>query len=324
MRARPMIAAAVVALAALAACGSPTTEEPATAAAPGYPMTVSNCGRQVTLERPPERIFALGGEAATAVWAAGGAERISTVAPIQGEPLGAATADLSRRPQMVLPGSGDVTREAIIGAQPDLVVAFSLNATTPEDLQAAGIPTLLLSGRCEGSPVWGFDAMFADIETYGRVLGTSDRAAATVADLRGQIEAARQRALPAAAGRNTAALFVSGGPGTPLGAYGKRSTVAQQLEILGLRNAYGTTDDRYFEPTTESLINARPDAVVSLYQASDLDEAGARDAITARPELAALPAVANGAVLPLDFFYAGDGILAVEGLQRLADQLAPR
>lgn len=293
--------------------------------AAGYPMTVENCGRQVTIEAPPQRIFALGGEPGTMLWAAGGAQRISTMAPIEGEPLGAATADLSQRPQLVIPGSaeGDLSREAIIAAQPDLVVAFDLNLTTPEDLAAAGIPTLLISARCDESPLRGFDAVFADIELYGRVLGTPDRAAAAIADLRGQVDAARQRALEATAGRSAAALFVNGGPDTALGAYGARSMVHQQLEILGLRDVFTGTDQRYFEPSTESLIAARPDVIIALHQASDqLDEPAARDAVLARPELATLPAVETGTVLGLDYFYAGDGILAVEGLQRLADQLA--
>jgi iron complex transport system substrate-binding protein len=54
-----MTAAATLALTGLAACGTGTGTTPA--AAGGDPVTVENCGRQVTVDAPPQRIMVIGG-----------------------------------------------------------------------------------------------------------------------------------------------------------------------------------------------------------------------------------------------------------------------
>lgn len=325
IRRRAATLPATLALAATVACGAGAA--PAVQA-DGFPMTVQNCGRQVVLDAPPQRILALGGEAGSMLVAAGGADRISTFGAIEGEPLGAAGPALLARPQLAVPGSGEVSREVVLGEQPDLVVAFSLNDTTPEDLAAAGVPTLLLGARCPGDGPTGFDALYAEIALYGRVLGTEETAAAAVEGLRSRVEAARVEAARVAAARaagapasSAAALFVTDAQ-SALGAYGGRSMVHQQLEVVGLTDVFGGEAARYFEPSVEALIAAGPDVVLALHQAANGTADDARAALTARPELAGLPAVADGRVLVLDYFYSGDGVLAVEGVEQLAEQLA--
>lgn len=318
-----MRCAALVLLIALAGCGAaatgPTTD--------GYPLTVQNCGREVSFEQPPERVLAIGGEAATMIHAAGAADRISTFGPVDGEPLGAAEADLADIPRIEVPGSGEVPREAIIAEQPDLVVTFGLNETSPDDLAAAGIATLVVSGRCDeaGAPQQAGEfsplaAMYADIELYGRILGTSDRAAASVVELRARVDAARDRV--ATTGPSTAAALFVTGPDSPLGAYGGLSMAGEQLTVLGLDNVFADTPQRYFEPSVESLIARDPDLLLALYQASDNTAAGTRDTVAGRGELAGVSAVQDQLVLAIDFFYSGNGVLAVDGLEQLARQLA--
>ncbi|MGH3567372.1 MAG: ABC transporter substrate-binding protein [Pseudonocardia sp.] len=315
--------AAAFALVGLAACGEPGTEA-GVGAAPGFPMTVENCGRQVTFDAPPERVLAIGGEAGTLLWAAGGADRISTFAPLPAEPLGAAEADLAARPQLPISGKAEISREVMIAQRPDLVVTFGLNEVNPEDLDAAGIKSLLVSGYCGGvgagqstQAIAPFDGIYADIELYGRLLGTQDRASAAVADLRERVAAVQDQARDLAPGAATAALFLPG-PGSSLGAYGNRSTVHQQMEFLGLSNVFAGDDQRYFEPNVETLISSGPEVVIVLYQERDLTEQAVRDDLLGRPEIAQIPAIANRNILLLDFFYTGHGTLAVDGLEQLA------
>ncbi|WP_232666349.1 ABC transporter substrate-binding protein [Pseudonocardia sp. TRM90224] len=317
----PRLLVALAAAGCLTACATPAPA-PSPPSGEGFPVTVENCGRQVTFDAPPRRALVLGGEAGSLVRAAGAVERIATFGAIDGEPLGAAQADLGARAQLPVPGSGAVAREVIIAQQPDVVITFGLNETTPEDLAAAGIPALQLAGRCPGDPgPRGLEAMYADIETYGRVFGTRPQATAAVAQLRERVAAAGRRVAGIGAGRGAAALFV-GAPDSPLGAYGRLSTAHQQLEALGFRNVFDEVAKRHFEPGTEQVISAAPEVVVALYQASGSTEQTVRSSLAARAELAGVPALAKGSVLPLDYFYAGNGLLAVDGLERLADQLA--
>lgn len=319
---------AVAGVLAAGACGTAAEsgDDPTLAGSTGaFPLTVENCGRSITFDAPPERVMAIGGEAGSLLWAAGGADRISTFAPLEGEPLGAAEADLAEPRQLPIPGSGDIALEAIVAEDPDLVVTFGLNLTTPEDLAAAGIPTLILGGYCDrvtgadDDATTPFDRIYADIALYGQVLGTEDAARDAVAELGDRVAAATGGVLDRAA-RSAVAVFVSDGE-SPLGAYGNRSTVHQQLSLLGLENALGDADERYFEPTVETLIQRAPEVLIALYQADAMTPEQVRAALTGRAELASVPALRDGSVLVLDFFYTGNGLLAFDGLERLAAQL---
>ncbi|WP_258903980.1 ABC transporter substrate-binding protein [Actinokineospora sp. UTMC 2448] len=291
-------------------------------------MTVENCGRQVTIERAPQRLYVIGGEAGTLVHAAGGADRVAVFAPLKDEPLGAAAEPLGRAEQQPIKNSKDISREVIIGAAPDMVVTFGLNDFGPDELAAAGIPTLIVSGYCGGFGAGQSDVhdpleeLYRDVETLGRVLGTEQQAKDAVTGLRGRVDAVREKARQSPpADTATAALFIAGPDAQP-GAYGKRSMIHQQMESVGLVNVFAGTDERYFEPNTEALIKAAPQRIVALYEAADTTEDAVRRAVTGRADLAAIPAVASDDILVLDFFYSGHGTLAVDGLEQLAAQLA--
>lgn len=293
-----------------------------------YPMTVQNCGREVTIEQRPENVYVIGGEAGTIVHTAGGIDQVGTFTPLAGEPLGDAEDDLlAVQNQVPIQTTTDLSREVVIGAQPDLVVTYGLNDYTPEDLESAGIPTLILSGYCGGfgagqsevtDPLQG---VYDDVRTVGRVLGTSDVAEQAATELEQRVDAVRTAAEqnPAAA-TTTMALFVIDAD-TPLGAYGRRSMVHQQMDYAGLENLFADTDERYFEPNTEVIIDAAPERFIALYEPGDTPEDQVADAVTSRPELADIPAVADENVLVLDFYYSGHGTLAVDGLEQLAEQI---
>ncbi|APU16466.1 ABC transporter substrate-binding protein [Actinoalloteichus fjordicus] len=318
---------AVASVLTVAACGG--VAEPAPTAA-GYPLTVDNCGREVTISAPPSRLYVIGGEAGTLVHAAGGVDRISTFSPLIGEPLGAAAGPLGATEQVPIQSSRDISRELIINAMPDLVVSYGLNDFDPSDLAAAGIPTLIISGYCGGfgagqsevdDPLAG---VYADIALLGRVLETEAEASAAVADLQARVDAVRDAAEAAPPDESTTAAVFVAGADSPLGAYGRRSMIHQQLDYAGLSNVFEDTDERLFEPNTEALIDAAPERIIVLYEPGDVTEQVVRDTITSRPELAGIPAVGAGEVLTLDFYHSGHGTLAVDGLERLGEQIGGR
>lgn len=327
MRTQILVPASAVALALLTGCGSANTATAGSSTEGAFPLTVDNCGRQVTFDAPPERVMAIGGEAGGLIWAAGGIDKVTTFSPIDGEPLGAAESALAALPELEIPGTGDISRELIVAEDPDLVVTFGLNQTTPEDLEAAGIQTIILRGYCDGSGApevvsdsAPLDDVFADLELLGTLLGTEEQADEAVQDLQARVEAVRD-SVPTSQARTAAALFVSTAQ-SPLGAYGGLSMIDQLMDYLGLTNIYTDEPKRYFEPTVESFIDAGPEVLIGLYQASDNTEQSVRDALAARTEIAKVPALANDDLLLIDFFYTGNGILAVDGLEMLADQLA--
>ncbi|MGH3565560.1 MAG: hypothetical protein ACRDRH_05920 [Pseudonocardia sp.] len=149
-------------------------------------MTVQNCGHDVTFDSRPEQVLPIDAGAPTLVAAAGGADQ----AALQGVPQLTTNTDIP-------------SIEEIIAQQADLVV--SNGAEDAAALAAVGIKQLVTSGRCRGadgkvSASGTFDEVFADIELYGRILGTQDAATATVADLRRRVTAGRNSSRPARRG----------------------------------------------------------------------------------------------------------------------------
>ncbi len=221
----------------------------------------------------------------------------------------------------------DLGKESIVGARPDVVITYGLETTTFEELAEAGIQTLFVSGYCDGSSApqsvgdfEPFEGIYADIQLYGQLFGTQDEAAKAVADLQARVAAVEDQAQDTPEGSIAAAVFVrSEGP---LGSYGNRSMVQAQMERLGFTNVFAEVDERYFEPSVEDLIAGDPDVLIALYQASGNTEQRAKAALLAHGELSDVTAVRNEDALVIDFFYTGHGVLAVDGLELLAEQLA--
>jgi len=96
---------------ALGVCGA--GESSNSAAVGDFPMTVQNCGRDVTIDAPPERVLTIGAEAPTLVAAAGGADRIVARSGEYGSPLGQYESLQQAVPQLTI-NTDNPSAEAII------------------------------------------------------------------------------------------------------------------------------------------------------------------------------------------------------------------
>lgn len=119
-----------------------------TGAAPaGYPITFDNCGREVTVERRPERVLTIGTGAVTMLELAGAADRIVARAGEFGNPPDGAAGEAVAAVPVVAEKTPAL--EPVLGAKPDLVVSYGLfEDLSDADLEAAGITSMVLSGYC--------------------------------------------------------------------------------------------------------------------------------------------------------------------------------
>lgn len=319
----------LTALLALGGCadddtsGTGAASGPDANAAASFPMTVRDCGREVTIEDPPQQVLTMGADPAATVWAAGAADRIIARAGEGGAPLGPAAAALRDVPQIT--PDGDPSREEIIGTGADLVISYGLNLTTPEDLEAAGIDSLVPSWRCDGSgsgenPTGkvDFDDLFSDIELYGRIFSTQDRATANVAQLRERVQAVRER-FANAPKRTGIQLYESDL------AYGRESMGHTQMRLLGLNNVFGDVKERFFDVSIEQLLARDPDVILASYGGGGAKIKRAEDARRAvenLPGAKRLTAVREGRVIPINITYMLGSPLAVDGLEMMAESLA--
>ncbi|MEU1951870.1 ABC transporter substrate-binding protein [Nocardia rhamnosiphila] len=310
---RALPGVALLAAALLTGCGSPTAATGP--AAEGFPMTVSSCGRDVTFTAPPQRIVTVGSVAAPLIAAAGAADRIVTrtfeSAPFPGEYADELTGiETTSR-------TGEIAREEIIDRSPDVVVSFEGAAVSADDLARVNIPLLVTRGYCRDA-AGTFDDIFADIEVYGKLFGTSAAANAEVTSLRRRVDTVADRNATRPPLR-AAALIISR-DGNKVSAYGSTSTVSHQMHILGLENVFGDNATRYSEINTEALIDRDPDLIVLLTQGDQTPDS-ARRALRDRPELARLPAIRDNRMIVVPFGYTGPGPVAVEGIEVLDREL---
>ncbi|KYG28271.1 ABC transporter substrate-binding protein [Alkalihalobacillus trypoxylicola] len=296
-----------------------------TESANGYPLTIENCSRMITIEKPPENIYVIGGEAGTIVHAAGGSDLVGTFSPLIDEPLGDAEDALKSANLNPIQTATDMSREMIIGSDADLLVTFGVSGFDPEDLESVGIPTYIINGYCGGfgagqstieNPIEG---IFEDINALGEIFSTQDVAESAVEDFRDRVEAVNILASESSTSTiSTAALFVSG-TDTGIGAYGNRSMLHQQMEYLGLSNIFEDTNERYFEPSIESFINEEPERIIALFEPGDITEEDVIASLTNRKDITDVPAIVSENIIVLDFFYSGHGTLAIDGLEILME-----
>lgn len=317
-------------------CGAPAD---AGGGAPGDPaagpISIRSCGREVVFDSPPERVLAIGSEAPSLLVAAGAGDRVTHYAGSLEVPFDPATKAVLEDAERVTEDSHDVSFEMILSAGVDTVIGTDITSGVDIDslaarLDAAGVQLVTVSGYCAGiegrstDGASGFDLIYQDMETYGRLFGTEQVAAEAVQDMRDRVQAAT-RLVEERSGESAVPLYVASGG--PLGSYGGQSLVSEQMAMLGLENVFGDVPKRYFEPSTEELVGSEPDLVFAMYLptgSSSLESGEAvLEELRGRPELAGLEAIDDdAAVLPLNYFYTSPGPLAVDGLELLAERLA--
>lgn len=315
----------VVSWVMLAGCGSgggPAGTSPA--ADSRFPMTVSSCGQQVTIEHPPRRVLTVEADTSTALAAVGAADRIVARTGEGDSPLGRYANELSGIPQIGANDPDPPSREVVIGQGVDLVIAGHISLQWKQDLEAMGIKVLVPDWFCgaiqasAGRP--DFTGIYRTLETYGQVFGTENIAGRTVADLRNRVAKVEQQ-FRGTAPRTAADVYVAT---DQLYVYGGLSLNNTVLTALGLTNVFADIKQRTADASTETLI-ARDPAVILLNYGSNYGITKGTDAIrafSAISPLERLTAVREQRLLTLNYSYLVGGPLAIDGLEMLATQLA--
>lgn len=306
----------------LSACGAAGTGAQQEVSADFAPVTVENCGAEVSFDAPPERMVLLKSAPVPYLHELGVMDRVvaragqypadyyddATLAELDEIALLTDRTDAS--------GHLQISRETVIGQEPDLVLG-AVDNLSRESLEAVGIPLLEEPALCpDGVDDPSFDDVGEQMRLYGEVFGEQERAEAAVAAMEERVERLQERA---GDGTTTAAvLYPTIGGGTTY-AYGTRSMAHPQLEAAGLDNVFGDVDERVFEVTLEELLGRDPDVIVLLH--GDGDPADVEAALTDLPGADQLTAVREGEVMTQLFnFTEPPTPLSVDGLERLVDR----
>lgn len=316
----------VLATAALAACSSPTAEPsggaaPVTAGTTGFPVVLDNCGVEVTLDAPPERIVTIKSSATEMVLALGAGDRVVGTGFPDGpvpEGLAADAADLPVLSDRV-PSS-----EVVLQARPDLVLAGWESNLTGEGagersvLADLGVATYVSPSACKDPAHQPdrltFDDVFAHIEEAGLLLGETEAATALVADQRAALASVEPD------DRGLTALWYSSGTDIP---YVGAGIGAPQmiLDALGLENVAADVEDTWSSLGWEAVGAADPDVIV-LVDATWNTAESKKAHLTSSPATRDLTAVQEERYLVVPFPATEAGVRNVDAVRDLARQLA--
>lgn len=317
------IAAAVTGCAASSGTASSGTaaDESTSASTSGYPLTLDNCGTEVTFERAPERVLAIKSTSIEMMLALGIEDHLIGTAFPDGE-YAEGWADAGDEIPLVsekVPG-----QEATLELEPDLVYAgWESNITATDGagdrdtLAALGVDTYVSPAACQ-QPEYQpdpltFDDVFAEIEQVGTIFDVADRAVALTADLQSRLDAVTRD------DRGLTALWYSSGSDTPYVGAGIGSP-QMIMDAAGLTNIAADVDDAWSSLSWEVVVDTNPDVIVLVDSAWGSTEKKI-GVLEANPATAALPAVVNQRYLIMPFPAGEAGVRNVEAVESLVAQL---
>ncbi|QBI56226.1 ABC transporter substrate-binding protein [Streptomonospora litoralis] len=338
--ARPSPAAfALVGAFLLAGCGAPAPEQ--SAAGGGVGVTRTNCGIDVTVDGPPERLYAAYQPGIEMAHALGLGDRLVGTAFLDAEVL-PEYADEQAEADYVpsLP-----SREGLLEAQPDFVLSgypnvFSENSGngsvgTRASLRELGVQSWVMSALCPSEDGLTdraidpasvtVDSVYKDLRGLGALFGAEDRAEEVISGMKERIATVDKQV--EGVERPTVAIVSPGEDG------GYRVASGLDFGTRIIERAGGTNvfedlkDKRNIEVGVEELVERDPDVILTdLCCDAELTREDARsevDAITSDAALSGVTAVAEGEVHPFLFADRAAGVRAANSIELVASHLHP-
>ncbi|MFD1504580.1 putative F420-0 ABC transporter substrate-binding protein [Georgenia yuyongxinii] len=298
--------------------GGTSAEPSAKPDAGGFPLSVTTCGVETTVNAPPQRIVTIKSSATEMVLALGAGDRLAGTAFSDG----AIPTELAGAAEPPVLAEKNPSAEAVLDLEPDLVYAgwesnLSADGAGERAMYAdLGIATYVAPSACKGEyqpERLTFDLVFAEIEEMGAVLGEPEAAAALVAEQRAELEAV----VPSDTGLS--ALWYSSGSDTPFVGAGIGAP-QMIMDAVGLDNVAGDVADTWTSLAWEAVAEREPDVIVLVDSAWNT-AANKIEVLESNPVTAALPAVQEGRYLTVPFPATEAGVRNVGAVTDLAAQL---
>ncbi|AEF42650.1 ABC transporter substrate-binding protein [Hoyosella subflava] len=322
---------------ALASCSN---TEPETVAHAGEDTTRVNCGIDITVDEPPQRIYAAYQPAIEVAHALGVSDRLIGTAFFDSQVLPEyenAQADAAYVESLP-------SRDELLAQNPDFVFS-GFNGVFAESSQSSvgtraslhnlGVGTWILSPLCPSSDGLAdeainpatvrFDNVYADLRDLGALWDVEERAEEVIASLESRIAAVRDAV--AGAERPSVAVVSPRADGTFSIASGT-DFITQIIDAAGGVNAFSDlTERRNIQIGAEELIQRNPDVILT---STCCDASYTRDdalpdveKIVTSPALANLTAVQNGTVYAFLFADRAASVRAAHSTELVAELIHP-
>ena len=284
----------------------------------GYaPVTLDNCGTEVTFDAPPQRVVTIKSSTTEMMLALGLSDALVGTAFADGPVPEQWADDVADVPVLSdkVPG-----QEALLEAEPDLVYAgwesnlSSDGAGERPTLAALGIATYVSPAACKApgyqpDPLT-FDDVLGEIREVSDVFGVPDAADAVVAEQQATLDAIDpvdgQSAVWWSSGTDTP--YVGAGIGAP----------QMVLEAAGLTNVFADVHDAWTSVGWEQVVAADPDVLVLVDSAWNSAQKK-KDFLAAHPAASQLTAVREQRYVVVPFAATEAGVRNAQAAADVAD-----
>lgn len=250
-----------------------TTEE---VAGGDFPVTIPGPAGDVVVEERPERIVSLSPSSTEILFAIGAGDQVVAADEYSTYPAEAPATDLS---------GFEPNIEAIVGYEPDLVVVSNDIDDIVASLGELGIPVIVNAAPSD------IESGYAGMADLGLATGHVDETAATVAQMRTEVEEALE-------GADASGVRVYHELDETLFAASSNSFIGAVYTELGAVNVADEADTDqtgYPQLTEEAVVEANPQVIVISDQAAYTAED-----VAARPGWSEVDAVRDGTVVVVD------------------------
>lgn len=324
---RRLLTTALLGLALVAAgCGdsTDTTDSAASSAAPGFPVTIENCGVTTTYQAPPKRAVTLNQHATEVMLALGLEKSMVGTAYLDDKISPKYQAAYAKIPVLA---KEYPSFEDLIATDLDFAYAgYSRSAFAEKDgrsrdaLKAAGVDTYANIEQCPGTQGDGSTLATVDTEVgnIAKIFGVTDRAEKLTA----QFHATLDDVTTKLSGVAPVKVLVDGGGDSAILTSGRNGIGHDMITRAGGTNVFADLDDVWGDVSYEQAAQRGADVIV-LVDYGDLTIDERRAKLRANPALADLAAIKNNRIFVLSLSSMTVGVRAPDATAALAAQLHP-
>ena len=317
----------------LTACGggSGPTEAAPDGRGAGYPVTMKNCGRTVTVDAAPRHAVSLDQGSTEILLSLGLADRIAGTSTWTDPVMKGLEKAEAKIPRIA---ENRPSSEKVLAQEPDFVSAsfestLGKGGVAPrEQFEDLGVPTYVSPADCAAKDNSGsgdgsrtkpltMDSVYTEVRELARVFGVPERGDALVADLEARITEATDGI--DASGTSLLYWFANSEAPYLAGCCGAPGVITREL---GAENAFDDTHEEWPQINWETVADRNPDVLVigDLTRKSQTAESAAKKIafLESNPATKNMDAVRHKRYVLLSGQAMNPSIRTVEGVERVA------
>lgn len=307
-----------------------------------YPVTLTNCGMEISVASPPERTVTVGQAATEILYSLGLAERVNGTS-VWFNPVLPQFAKANEEIDRI--ADNDPSFEAVVNKRPDLVavqyewhVGPTGSVATREQFHELGIHTYIMPADCDtkdnstggdGTRTAAFstESIYKGITELAHIYDVQAAGEALVADLIDREERAIDLASSLDLPQDLSAVFWFSSTDLGVSPFvaGQLGAPGYMMDKLGIRNVI-ESDEEWPTVGWESIARANPDVIVIAamdrrrFPADDIE--AKREFLRSDPVTSEMSAVQNNRIVEMDAHAMSATMRSIYGLESLAEALS--